>query len=51
MNEILLPAGSVFIIEDHDEAFRVWRQARVTRRLLVHVDAHTTCGESRKTIP
>lgn len=32
--------GGVFVMENHDEAYRVWRQAGVRRRVLVHIDAH-----------
>ena len=33
-------AGPVHCVENHDGAYRVWRDAGVTQRLLVHVDAH-----------
>ena len=27
-------------MENHDEAYHVWRQAGISQRVLVHVDAH-----------
>jgi len=33
-------AKKVFLIENHDEAFYIWRDAKVTQRVLVHIDAH-----------
>ena len=35
-----ISAGPVHCVENHDGAYRVWRDAGVTQRLLVHVDAH-----------
>ncbi len=34
------PAARVFLIENHDEAYQLWREAGVQRRILIHVDAH-----------
>jgi len=34
------PAGCVFPIENHDDACRIWRDAGVKRRVLIHIDAH-----------
>lgn len=34
----------IFIIEDHDEALRVWRQENVRNLDLVHIDAHLDFG-------
>ena len=31
---------SVFVMENHDEAYRIWRDAGVRQATLVHVDAH-----------
>jgi tetratricopeptide (TPR) repeat protein len=33
----------VFVMEDHDQALRVWRAAGVKGKVLVHVDAHHDC--------
>lgn len=30
----------VFLMENHDEALRIWRDAEVHQRILVHIDAH-----------
>ena len=30
----------VFLLENHDEAFYVWQNNKVTQRILVHIDAH-----------
>jgi tetratricopeptide (TPR) repeat protein len=34
------PLERVFLIESHDEAYYIWRDAGVTERTLVHIDAH-----------
>src|SRR4051794_19886084 len=34
------PAGHVSLMENHDQAFYIWRDAGVKQRVLVHVDAH-----------
>ena len=34
------PARHVFLIENHDQAYYIWRDAGVKNRVLVHVDAH-----------
>lgn len=34
------PIGRVFVMENHDEAYRVWRDAGVQQRILIHIDAH-----------
>jgi tetratricopeptide (TPR) repeat protein len=34
------PIDNVVIMEDHDGAYYAWRQAGVTGRVLLHVDAH-----------
>ena len=34
------PARHVFLMENHDEAYYIWRDAGVRQRMLVHVDAH-----------
>jgi hypothetical protein len=33
-------AVSIQLMENHDEAYRVWRRAGVRDRVLVHIDAH-----------
>jgi tetratricopeptide (TPR) repeat protein len=33
-------APSVHVMENHDEAYHVWRRAGVRDRILVHIDAH-----------
>jgi tetratricopeptide (TPR) repeat protein len=30
----------IFLIENHDEAYYIWRDARISKRTLLHVDAH-----------
>lgn len=30
----------IFLMENHDEAYRVWREAEVRDKILVHIDAH-----------
>jgi len=30
----------IFLMENHDEAYRVWRAAGVREKILVHIDAH-----------
>ena len=30
----------IFVLENHDEAFYIWRDVKVTQRVLVHIDAH-----------
>jgi tetratricopeptide (TPR) repeat protein len=30
----------VFLMENHDEAYHIWRDAGVRQRILVHIDAH-----------
>ncbi len=38
---ILLPgSGPPALLENHDEAYRVWREAGVHGRILLHLDAH-----------
>jgi hypothetical protein len=37
---ILEPATGIFVMENHDEAYRVWRDAGVRQKILVHIDAH-----------
>jgi tetratricopeptide (TPR) repeat protein len=34
------PANRVFLIENHDQAYYIWRDAGVSDRTLVHIDAH-----------
>jgi tetratricopeptide (TPR) repeat protein len=34
------PVERVFLIENHDEAYYIWRNAKVAKRTLVHIDAH-----------
>src|SRR5713101_7357848 len=34
------PASLIYRIENHDEAYSIWRDAGVKERILVHVDAH-----------
>lgn len=34
------PLDRVFLIENHDEAYYIWRDAGVRKRTLVHIDAH-----------
>jgi tetratricopeptide (TPR) repeat protein len=34
------PVRRVFLLDNHDEAYRVWREAGAANRILVHVDAH-----------
>jgi len=33
-------AQAPFVVENHDEAYHVWRRAGAARRILVHIDAH-----------
>lgn len=35
---------NIFLIEDHDEALRIWRKKRVKNLNLVHIDAHMDFG-------
>ena len=30
----------VFLIENHDQAYKIWRELGLKERTLVHVDAH-----------
>ena len=32
--------NNIFLIEDHDEALKIWRQKEIKRLDLVHIDAH-----------
>jgi Flp pilus assembly protein TadD len=34
------PVDRVFLIENHDQAYYIWRDAGVRNRTLVHIDAH-----------
>lgn len=34
------PVPRVYTIENHDEAYHIWRAAQVADRILVHIDAH-----------
>ena len=34
------PLSAIFCIENHDEAFAIWRDSGVRGRILVHIDAH-----------
>jgi tetratricopeptide (TPR) repeat protein len=34
------PLRRVFLVENHDEAYYIWRNAKVAKRTLVHIDAH-----------
>ena len=34
------PVERVFVMENHDEAYHIWRRANVKDRILVHIDAH-----------
>lgn len=34
------PIPRVFLFENHDQAYRIWRDAEVQQRILVHIDAH-----------
>jgi len=36
--------NNIFLIEDHDEALRVWRQEKIKGIDLVHIDAHMDFG-------
>ena len=36
--------NKVFIIEDHDEALRVWKEKKIKNLDLVHIDAHMDFG-------
>ncbi len=35
-----ISSGAVRCVENHDGAYTVWRNAGVSRRVLLHVDAH-----------
>jgi len=35
-----VPVDKVFLIENHDQAYYIWRDAGVRNRTLVHIDAH-----------
>src|SRR5262249_44075429 len=39
-SEGLEPVERVILMENHDAAYHVWREARVCQRILVHIDAH-----------
>ena len=30
----------VFLMESHDQAYHIWREARVKQKILIHIDAH-----------
>jgi tetratricopeptide (TPR) repeat protein len=30
----------VFLMENHDQAYHIWREARVKQKILIHIDAH-----------
>ena len=32
--------GKVFKMENHDEAYYIWKEANVKQRILIHIDAH-----------
>jgi tetratricopeptide (TPR) repeat protein len=34
------PVDRVFKVENHDQAYHIWRDAGVKQRILVHIDAH-----------
>ena len=34
------PVERVFLMENHDQAFRVWRDAGSANKILIHIDAH-----------
>src|SRR5215469_17055969 len=34
------PVDKVFLIENHDQAYYIWRDAGVRNRTLLHIDAH-----------
>ncbi|HYM10631.1 MAG TPA: tetratricopeptide repeat protein, partial [Bryobacterales bacterium] len=36
----IVPAGHVFLAENHDYAYYLWRERGIKDRILVHVDAH-----------
>lgn len=36
----LEPVERIFVMENHDEAYDVWRKAGVRERVLIHIDAH-----------
>lgn len=45
MSEIESPPGvdsgpSIFLMENHDAAYQIWRAAGVQEKILVHIDAH-----------
>lgn len=33
-------ASKVFLIEDHDEAYRIWKRFQIKNRVVIHIDAH-----------
>jgi tetratricopeptide (TPR) repeat protein len=34
------PTPDIFMMENHDEAYRVWRDSGLQEKILVHIDAH-----------
>ena len=38
------PAVGIQLMENHDEAYRVWSRAGMRDRVLVHIDAHDDVG-------
>ncbi len=32
--------GQVFVVENHDEAYYLWKNAKLKKRVLIHIDAH-----------
>ncbi len=34
------PIERVFVMENHDQAYRIWRNAGAKSRILIHIDAH-----------
>jgi len=40
MRTVQTPESRVFVVENHDQAYYVWRDQGVARRVLVHIDAH-----------
>ena len=37
---LFLSSNRIFKFENHDEAYYVWRDRRLSERILLHIDAH-----------
>ena len=39
-SDVLDPLGAIHLMENHDRAYHLWREAGLHDRILVHIDAH-----------